>query len=334
MRQFSGGAIEDWVEDAAVVGLWEVLKRYGYFKERLEAAKSEIAALDPDLLILVDYPGFNLRLAQAVRASGARTKIVDYVSPQVWAWNKGRVFKMAEYLDLMLCLFPFEVELFESAGLKTVCMGHPLVDQLNAARINEPPRAGLIGLFPGSREREVMRLFPVMLDAVKELRAKQPEWRFASAAASKVLMEKMSEMQARAGVPGEVLSLQLGGSHELMQRAVTGVVASGTATLEAAFYGMPYCLAYKVAWPTYLAGRALVKIECIGLANILAGRQIVPEFIQHEATGGNVASFLESMMTDPGRQEEMRGNLLEAAAKLGDGGAAGRAADAILELFD
>jgi lipid-A-disaccharide synthase len=260
--------------------------------------------------------------------------LVDYVSPQVWAWNKGRVVPMAEYLDLMLCLFPFEVELFESAGLKTVCMGHPLVDQLNAVRIEGGREEGLIGLFPGSREREVARLFPVMLDAVRTLSAKYPDWKFSAAAASGSLLGMMQEMRSERGISEELLALREGGSHELMQRVTAGVVASGTATLEATFYGMPYCLVYKVAWPTYLAGRLLVNIEHIGLANILAKRPLVPEFLQSEASGENVASFLESVMTEPRRRATMELELLETAGKLGGGGAAERAAQAIVALFD
>jgi lipid-A-disaccharide synthase len=334
MRAFSGGGVADWVDEAAVVGLWEVLKKYGWFKARFEETKREIAQIDPDVVILVDYPGFNLRLAKALHSSGTRAKLVDYVSPQVWAWNKGRVVPMAEYLDLMLCLFPFEVELFESAGLKTVCMGHPLVDQPNAVRIEGGREEGLIGLFPGSREREVARLFPVMLDAVRTLSAKYPDWKFSAAAASGSLLGMMQEMRSERGISEELLALREGGSHELMQRVTAGVVASGTATLEATFYGMPYCLVYKVAWPTYLAGRLLVNIEHIGLANILAKRPLVPEFLQSEASGENVASFLESVMTEPRRRATMELELLETAGKLGGGGAAERAAQAIVALFD
>ena len=334
MREFSGGKVVDWVDEAAVVGLWEVLKRYGWFKERFEATKREIIECDPDAVIFIDYPGFNLRMAKALHAVGIRAKLIDYVSPQVWAWNKGRVIAMAEYLDLMLCLFPFEVDLFESAGLKTVCMGHPMVDQLSAARIEGGREEGLIGLFPGSREREVARLFPEMLEAVERAHERYPDWKFEAAAASSSLMGMMTSLREEAGVSEGVLSITDGGSHALMQRVTAGVVASGTATLEATFYGMPYCLVYKVAWPTYLAGRFLVQIDHIGMANILAGRTVAPEFLQMEASGESMFSFLESIMTEPSRREAMERELLETAGKLGGGGAAVRAAEAIAELFE
>ena len=160
MHAGSDGGVRDWVDDAAVMGLWEVVKRYGWFRARFEATRKDIAARDPAVVVLVDYPGFNLRLARTVRADGVRAKVVDYISPQVWAWHRERLIGMADYLDLMLCLFPFEKPFFEAAGVRTVWMGHPLVDQLEGMRIDGAREAGLIGLFPGSREREVAGSFP------------------------------------------------------------------------------------------------------------------------------------------------------------------------------
>ena len=330
MAAFSDGGVEDWVDEAAVVGVWEVLRKYGYFKNRLEGAKRDVGRVDPDALILVDYPGFNLRLAKAVRAAGCRARIVDYITPQVWAWKKGRVFEMARYLDLACCLFPFEVSLFEAAGIRTVCIGHPLVQQLEAARLHGGREDKLVGLFPGSREREVARLFPVMLEAVTLLRRKNTGLRFIAAAASEHLREMMEEMcRGQEGV-----ELRCGNAHELMQQATAGVVASGTATLEAAYYGLPHCLIYKVAWPTYLAGRVLVKIDFIGMANILAGRMVAPEFIQDEAEGGTISSFLESVLEDEGRRAVLTRDLQKAAGQLGEGDAAARGADAVYHLLE
>jgi lipid-A-disaccharide synthase len=334
MRDFSGGTVRDWVEDAAVVGLWEVLKRYRWFKARFEETKADIAAVDPDAVILIDYPGFNLRLARELRAAGTRAKLVDFISPQVWAWHRERLVHMADYLDLMLCLFPFEKELFEQAGLRTVWMGHPMVDQLEEKRIEGGRQEGLIGLFPGSREREVARLFPLMVESAKRLHEGHPEWKFEAAAASAKLAGLMTDLVAAAGVPEGLVTIRTGTSQELMQRAAAGVVASGTATLEAAWYGLPYCLVYKVAWPTYLAARLMVELEFIGMVNILAGRQVVHEFVQGEASAGNVTSFLESAMTDAVLRAELSSGLLETAALLGEGGAARRAADAIVSLLD
>ena len=285
-------------------------------------------------VIFVDYPGFNLRLARELRAAGTRAKLVDFISPQVWAWHKGRLATMADYLDLMLCLFPFEKELFENAGLKSVWMGHPMVDQLEALRIEGGREEDLIGLFPGSRTREVRSLFPMMIASAERLHAINPAWRYEAAAASDGLAEMMREVVRNSSLPAELVTIRTGTSQELMQRATAGVVASGTATGEAGYYGMPYCLVYKVAWPTYLLARMLVDLEHVGIVNILAKRGVVHEFLQSEANADNVTSFLEFMMTEPERRRELQDDLLETAKLLGSGGAAERAADAIVKLLD
>lgn len=328
MRSAAGDGIRDWVEDAAVMGLWEVLKRYGWFKERFAEMLAEVRALKPKLLVLIDYPGFNLRFAEAVRNELPDTKIIYYISPQVWAWNKGRLPKMARILDEMLCLFPFEKPIFEGAGLPTTFVGHPLVDELEEERHGEPREDDLVALLPGSREREVARLFPMMLESARRLHLKRPATRFEACGASAKLAARMRELTAAAKLD-EVVTVRDGGAHDLMQRAACGVVASGTATLEAAYFGLPYCLVYKVAWPTYLAARMLVKIEHIGLINILAGGRVVEEFIQSEADPLHVEQSLSRFLEDDAHREETRRQLLATAAKLGGPGAHLRAATAI-----
>ncbi len=328
MREVSGGKVRDWVEDAAVMGLWEVLKRYGWFKQRFDEMLAEVRTLRPKLLVLIDYPGFNLRFADAVRKELPDTRIIYYISPQVWAWNKGRLPKMARILDEMLCLFPFEQPIFEGAGLKTTFVGHPLVDELESERAGEPREDDLVALLPGSREREVARLFPMMLESARRLGLKHPAVRFESSGASPKLAARMREMVETAGM-GDRVRVTDGGAHELMQHAVCGVVASGTATLEAAYFGLPYCLVYKVAWPTYLVARMVVKIEHIGLINILAGGRVVEEFIQTDAEPLQVEQSLSRFLTDDAHREETRRKLLATAAKLGGPGAHFRAASAI-----
>ncbi len=328
MREVSGGKVRDWVEDAAVMGLWEVLKRYGWFKQRFDEMLAEVRTLRPKLLVLIDYPGFNLRFADAVRKELPDTRIIYYISPQVWAWNKGRLPKMARILDEMLCLFPFEQPIFEGAGLKTTFVGHPLVDELESERASDPREDDLIALLPGSREREVARLFPMMLESARRLGLKHPAVRFESSGASPKLAARMREMVETAGM-GDRVRVTDGGAHELMQRATCGVVASGTATLEAAYFGLPYCLVYKVAWPTYLVARMVVKIEHIGLINILAGGRVVEEFIQTDAEPLQVEQSLSRFLTDDAHREETRRKLLATAAKLGGPGAHLRAASAI-----
>lgn len=327
MAEVLGGDLRDWVEDAAVMGVWEVLKRYGWFKKRFAEMLGELAEFEPDVLLLVDYPGFNLRFAKAVRRRCPQTKIVYYISPKVWAWNKKRIPVMARVLDEVLCLFPFEPPIFEAAGLKATFVGNPLVDELTADRVAGVSRdERLVGLFPGSREREIARLFPLMLDAAKLLAAGDPSLRFEVPAASPQLA---AQIRALATGTGSLVKITDGGSHALMQRAGCAVIASGTATLEAAFYGLPYCLVYRTAPLTYLLARLLVKIEYIGLVNILAGEGVVEEMIQAVATPEAVARALGDFLRNPAKRTALQVRLAETTAKLGEAGAHERAARAV-----
>jgi lipid-A-disaccharide synthase len=333
MRAAGGDAVRDWVEDSAVVGVWEVLKRYGWFKRRFAEMLEEVRVMRPQVLVLVDYPGYNLRFAGAVRREMPEIRLVYYISPQVWAWHKSRIPKMAALLDEMLCLFPFEKPIFESAGLRTTFVGHPLVDELEDERIAGVRAEHLVGLFPGSREREVARLFPVMLETAKTLRAGRPGLRFEAPAASPRLAETMRSMVRAKSLDGVVLVTD-GGSHALMQRATCAVIASGTATLEAAYFGLPYCLVYKVAWPTFFLGRLLVKLESIGLVNILAGERVVEEYLQTEVTPGRLARALGKFLSEPETRAETRQKLLATAAKLGGPGTHQRVAEAVLRWME
>jgi lipid-A-disaccharide synthase len=328
MKEVSGGLTRDWVEDAAVMGVVEVLKRYGWFKERFTEMLEEVKIQKPDVLLLVDYPGFNLRFAEAVRRELPDTKQVYYISPQVWAWNKKRIPKMVDLLDEMLCLFPFEKPIFENAGLKTTHVGHPLVDELAEERIADERDPNLVGLFPGSREREIAKLFPMMIESALALRGWRDDLRFAVPAATPKLAETMRAMIAEAGAE-EWITLTDGGSHELMQRAACGVIASGTATLEAATFGLPYCLVYKMAWTTYFLGKMLVKIKYIGLVNILAGEKVVEEFIQADAAATEVSAWVKDILSNDTKREALVSRLGEISAKLGEPGTHRRAAERV-----
>jgi len=311
------------------VGLWEVLKHYTWFKERFYEMLAEVISFRPEVLVLIDYPGFNLRFSEAVRRACPETRQVYYISPQVWAWNRRRIPKMVRLLDEMLCIFPFEQTIFETAGLQTKFVGHPLVDELESCRLDDVERdETLVGLFPGSREREVARLFPVMLESAKRLLTWRADLQFEAPAASPKLAAQMQQMlkEAKADVH---LKITAGGSHTLMQRACCGVIASGTATLEAAYLGLPYCLTYKVAWPTYFAGRMLVRLKHIGLVNILAGEEVVEEFIQADADATRISAALRRILQDPAHRARLLARLAQTTAKLGATGAHERAAKAV-----
>lgn len=330
MRELAGAGIDDWVETAGVVGLWEVLKMYGYFKRRFQAVVADVLARRPDAVILVDYPGFNLRVARALRDRGYRGKILYYISPQVWAWKKGRVKVMAKVLDLMICIFPFEKEFYETSGLPTEFCGHPMVDRVQTLRRNWEREPGLVGWFPGSRLNEVKRLFPVMLRAALAIRQSLPAARFAVSAANETLAGHMRRMADAAGLPEAKQWIETGTVYDLMQRAQAGAVASGTATLEAACFGLPYALVYRVSGVTYAVAKAVVRIEHIGIINVLARREVVRELVQGELTAETLAAEMLGLLTDAARREALQRDLAAVVATLGQGGAYRRAAEAVL----
>lgn len=317
-------AVDDWSGEA-VLGIWDVLKKYPYFRAKLGAMLREIDALAPAAVIFIDYPGFNLRLARAIKQRDPAARLIYYVSPQVWAWNRRRIPQMARMLDLMLCIFPFEKELYEKSGLNTTFVGHPLLDSLVSAKHRQPRDETLVGLFPGSRKKEVLRIFPMMLETARIMRASRPELRFEAAAASEVLAATMRVMAA-----GTDITVRLGGAHELMNRAAAGMVTSGTATLEATFFELPFVLVYKVAPLTWILGKWLVKVPFLGISNILAGREIVREFLQSDARPRLVADELLSLLNDSDKREAQQAEFRRVIEGLGQGGAAVRAAEAIL----
>ncbi|HEX8294670.1 MAG TPA: lipid-A-disaccharide synthase, partial [Chthoniobacteraceae bacterium] len=200
MRGLAGGDFHDWA-DEAVVGLWDVLKKYGYFRAQFRRMLGDLERINPAALILIDYPGFNLRLARAVKRKLPHVRTIFFISPQVWAWNRGRIPKMARYLDLMLCIFPFEKELYEASGLRTVFVGHPLLDSLEKRRLALTREPDLVGLFSGSREKEVRKIFPAMIEAASRVKQARPGIRFEAAAASPQLAEQMRALLRASGHP-------------------------------------------------------------------------------------------------------------------------------------
>jgi lipid-A-disaccharide synthase len=351
MQEIAGNQFKNWIGDAAVLGLWEVLRKYGYFREQFRKTIKEILESKPDALVLIDYPGFNLRLARALRKKSRRQKIIYYISPQVWAWNRGRIKRMARCIDLVLCIFPFEADLYNESGLRAVFVGHPMIERLEVQKIETERDPNLIGLFPGSRLREVRKIFPVIIDTVRLLMQSNPTLRFQVAAASDELAREMSQMlnphlhplpspkgeetrqasnelqrmsaiggttttrlpllrgegraRGEASQNSQVIQIKIGETAALMQRAFVGIVASGSATLEAAYFRMPFVLIYKVAVPTYLAARLVVNVKYLGMPNLLARKEVVPEFIQHRAKPAAIAKAVQLLMEGSRARERM-----------------------------
>jgi lipid-A-disaccharide synthase len=351
MQKIAGNQFKNWIGDAAVLGLWEVLRKYGYFREQFRETIKEVLESKPDAVVLIDYPGFNLRLARALRKKSRRQKIIYYISPQVWAWNRGRIKRMARCIDLVLCIFPFETNLYNESGLRAVFVGHPMIERLAASKLDGERDSNLIGLFPGSRLREVRKIFPVMIETARLLLQFNPILHFQIAAASDELAQEMTQMlnphihllrspkgeetrqasnefqrmsategmtrthlpllRGEGGARGEasqnpqVIQIKIGETAALMQRAFVGIVASGSATLEAAYFRMPFVLVYKVAVPTYLAARLVVNVKYLGMPNLLAGKEVVPEFIQHRAKPVAIARAVQLLMGDARAREQM-----------------------------
>lgn len=333
MREVAGEQFKNWIGEAAVLGLWEVLRKYGYFREKFHETLREIRDSKPDAVVLIDYPGFNLRLARTLRRQAPRQKIIYYISPQVWAWDRGRIKRMAHFIDLVLCIFPFEVGPYNQAGLRALFVGHPMIERLQGWKIDTKRDPNLIGLFPGSRFREVRKIFPVMVETARELRQQNPNLHFEVAAASEQLAREMKpavvgldQSQDR-----EAIQIKLDETAVIMQRAWVGIVASGSATLEAAYFQLPFVLIYKVAWPTYLAARFVVSVKYLGMPNLLADKEVVPEFIQHRAKPTALVKALQPLIENANTRQQMISQFKVIITKLGDVGASERAARAIIE---
>jgi lipid-A-disaccharide synthase len=306
---------------------------YGYFKQRFNETVAQVLTQRPAAVVFVDYPGFNLRVAKALREGGYSGKLIYYISPQVWAWKKGRVKTMAKVLDLMICIFPFEKPFYEASGLPTEFGGHPMVDRTAQLRHHEPREENLIGWFPGSRKNEVRRLFPVMLEAAKKIRQQLPEARFAASAANPRLAAEMRELALAAGLPEAADWIETGTVYDLMQRVTAGAVASGTATLEAACFGLPYALVYHVNWLTYVVGKTVVRIKHLGMINILAKREVVKELVQHDLTPDTLAAEMLRLTRDPAARSALQQELAKVVATLGEPGAYQRAAGIVAQIL-
>ena len=331
MRAIAGERFKDWLGDAAVLGLWEVIRKYGYFRKQFRETLKEIQESKPDAVVLIDYPGFNLRLAHALRRQSRKQRIIYYISPQVWAWNRGRIKKMARILDLVLCIFPFEADLYNKSGLRAIFVGHPMLERLRSQRIDIERGPNLIGLFPGSRLPEVRKIFPVMLESVRELQKQNRNMHFEVAAASRELAVGLNEILDRHVRDRQVVQIKVGETAAIMQRTFVGIVASGSVTLEAAYFRMPFVLIYKVAWPTYLAARLVVNVKHLGMPNVLAEREVVPEFIQHRAKPEAIAKAVWQLLESTDAREQMIFEFDAVVGKLGKGEASERAAGAIIE---
>jgi lipid-A-disaccharide synthase len=321
------------VKDLAVVGLLEVVSHLRSLRRVFERLLSEVDRRPPDVAVLIDYPDFNLRLARKLRRRGVR--VVYYVSPQVWAWRRGRLGTIRKTVDHMLVIFPFEEALYREAGVPVTFVGHPLVDLVHPPADQRGFLKGLgldaerpvLALLPGSRPKEIAHNLPPLAGAIEKLAGERPELQFLLALAP--ALSSRTVAGALGSLPVRIVANQALG---VLASATVSVVASGTATVEAALLGAPMVVVYRLAPLTYLLGRRLVKVPHFAMANLIAGERVVPEVIQRELTPERVAAEVRALLDSSARRERMREGLAEVRRRLGEPGASARAAATVLAV--
>lgn len=315
--------------DMAVLGFWEVLKRYRFLKGVFNQMVALARERRPDAVLLVDYPGFNLRFAKVMKQLGIR--VIYYVCPQVWAWHRSRIPQMARIIDRLLVIFPFEVEVFAGTGLKVDYVGHPLVDE--ARRERSLPAAPLpwsgaprLAVLPGSRRQEIERLLPVMVQAAALLKERYPSLSVIVAAASPEMAEMIRGQLADTSGGGPEYSVVVGSTRQILRQATAAFVKSGTSTLEAALMGCPMIVIYRTAALTYQLGRRLVRVPYLGMANLILGREAFREYLQDAAHPRALADGIAPLLSEGPERAASVSATDDVARALGEGGAARQAA--------
>ncbi|HDQ92821.1 MAG TPA: lipid-A-disaccharide synthase, partial [Synergistetes bacterium] len=337
-RMKDGGVVlSAHANDLAVVGLTEVLPKLGVILGARRKIKNLLKQKRPGLLILIDFPDFNMPLARV--AHGLNIPVFYYISPQVWAWRKKRIHFLEQYVDRMAVILPFEEELYRTTKLDARFVGHPLLDSvlMPCSRDEALRRLGLhskgtiIGLLPGSREREIESLLPCILKAAQIISRRIPDVQFVLPLAEAIPMKTIDEI--RRDIPLD-LTVVKGRFYEALGVSDGAIVASGTSTLEAALLGVPMVIVYRVSFLSYVLGKMFITVEHVGLVNIIAGREVVPEYIQANAEPGKIAQGLMDILTGEGRREKVSCDLKELKALLGEPGAAAKTAAMALELME
>ncbi|MEI6634652.1 MAG: lipid-A-disaccharide synthase [Chlamydiota bacterium] len=321
--------------DLAVLGSVEVLRNYFRLRKIFYGLLSYMEEWKPDAVVLVDYPGFNIRLAKKIRARRLPVRVIYYISPQVWAWGTRRKKTIARNVDRMLVILPFEKEFYGDTALPVEFVGHPMIEDLGfetgerefSACAGLSAGARVVALLPGSRWNEVRLHLPVMLAAAAIMKRKMPDIEFITPAPREAFRAFTGSALAASPVKVRIAP---GSVYESMRAAELVLVASGTATLETACLLKPMLIIYRVAWPTYLLGRALVKLPYIGLVNVIAGRKVMPEFIQRDASPARIAAAGLDWLRDRGAYEAAVEDLRAVRARVGEPGASARAAAAVL----
>ena len=323
--------------EMAVVGLVEVIKHFDVIASAFLKLKKILLHDRPDLLILIDYPGFNLRLAKLARKAGVR--ILYYISPQIWAWRQGRIKKIARIIDHMAVILPFEAPFYERAGVPVTFIGHPMIDMVNVVLDHDCAAESfgldrsrkIVGLFPGSRRSEIERMLPVIVESAVLLKQRLPDIQFVLPLASTLRPEDIATRFRAADLDVIITSERI---HDMIRACDAIISVSGTVTLEIALVGTPMVIIYKLAPLTYQLAKRLIKVDNIGLCNIVAGETVVRELIQDEAGPNNIASEIGRILCDASYRATIRSRLATVRAKLGCGGASANVARLTISLLD
>jgi lipid-A-disaccharide synthase len=318
----------------AVVGIWEVLKNYGKFKAFFDQLLNLAMARKPEFIILIDYPGFNLRFAKAIRERAKQSKwtpkIVYYVSPQIWAWHESRIHAIARDINLMLAIFPFEKGWYAERRpeFKVEFVGHPLIDRFAAEPVSPVVSSATprVLLLPGSRRRELNKHLPPMVGALRQIKTAE------AVEATMVLPDEKLGEAAKTCANLEGIQIQIGGLAQALASATIAIASSGTVTMECAYFQVPTVVLYKTSASTYFLGRRLIKVKHLAMPNLLAGQEVYPEFIQGAATPENIARASLELLNNRERRNVIKTQLRRVIESLGEPGASERAAKAILRL--
>ena len=306
----------------AVVGIVEVIKHWGEIKQAMKQVKNQLETTRPDLLVLIDYPEFNLKMARHAKSLGI--KVLFYISPQVWAWRPKRIHKIGRSIDHMAVLFKFETQYYENAKIPVTFVGHPLVDKVkpSSQASREKQRLGIqenkrvIGLFPGSRRSEIARLLPVMLDTAAAMQAQDNSLVFVLPVAPTL---DFAAIKAECDHQSIEIILTQDNLYDVIVNCDAIVSCSGTVTLEIALLGIPLCIIYKMSWLSYQIMSRLITINHIGLANIVAGQKVVEELLQEDAYPENISQEMFRLLNDSNYREEVIAGLKKVKENLGMG---------------
>ncbi len=320
--------------ELSVVGITEVFSKLPHILRGIKTAKRTICRFKPDLLILIDFPDFNLFIAGIAKRMGI--PVLYYISPQVWAWRSGRVKKIRRLVDHMAVILPFEADFYRKHSVSVTFVGHPLLDNVRPLsqanfekNISGPP---VLGLLPGSRDKEVLNLLPIMLDAVTRLKVHFPDLKVLVSLASSLDRSFVEEIIEKYQGSLKVELVEGGASNTFNQSAVL-VAASGTVTLEAALAGIPMVIVYRVSPLSYRLGKALIRVKYISLVNLIARRELLPELIQEKASSENIFSAVKNMLDNPGKLAFLHKKLLWMRSAFGGPGASDRVADIALDMI-